>query len=44
MRLEKYEIEVIEKYWIDYEEVKKRVQHREYELSQSGENLAENAF
>ncbi|PCD84785.1 hypothetical protein CNQ87_10615 [Lysinibacillus fusiformis] len=44
MRLEKYEIEVIEKYWIDYEEIKKRVQHREYELSQSGENLAENAF
>lgn len=44
MKLEKYEIEVIENYWIDIEEIKKRVKHREYELLQSGENPAENAF
>lgn len=44
MRLEKYEIEVIENYWIDIEEIKKRVKHREYEVLQSGENPAENAF
>lgn len=44
MRLEKHEIEVIENYWVEYEEIKKRVKHREYELLQSGENPAENAF
>ncbi|MFC9540816.1 YozE family protein [Lysinibacillus sp. NPDC056959] len=44
VRLEKYEIEVIENYWIDIEEIKKRVKHREYEVLQSGENPAENAF
>lgn len=44
MTLEKFEIEVLESYWTNYEENKKRVQHREYELSQSGANLAEDAF
>ncbi|GEM_PF-7106025 len=44
MRLEKYEIEVIENYWIDIEEIKKRVKQREYEVLQSGKNPAENAF
>lgn len=44
MTLAKFEIEVIENYWVDYEEIKKRVQHHEYELSQPGENPAENTF
>ncbi|EON73955.1 YozE family protein [Lysinibacillus sphaericus] len=44
MRLEKFEIEVLESYWTNFKENKKRVQHRELELSQSGENPAEDAF
>lgn len=44
MTLAKFEIEVLENYWVNYEENRKRVQHRESELSQLGKNPAEDAF
>ncbi|WP_185903598.1 hypothetical protein [Lysinibacillus sphaericus] len=43
-RLEKYEVEVLENYWTNFEENKKRMYHRESELSQSDANPAEDAF
>ena len=43
-RLEKYEVEVLENYWINFEENKMRMYHRESEFSQSGANSAEDAF
>lgn len=43
-RLEKYEVEVLETYWNNFEENKKRMYHRDSELSLSGANPAEDAF
>lgn len=44
MRLEKFEIGVIEELWSNYEINKKQVQQREFELSQKEENPSENPF
>ena len=37
MRLEKFEMGVIEEYWSNFDDNKKRLKHREHELLQDGQ-------